>query len=338
MVAQTIVGDADPTEREVARVGDDELEAKGAADRDERPRSHVGIDAVDELLEVDSRRGAEVVRRVEVADELVQRRHPAGDAHVGERTGIGRTGGRAGDGLVHVQRIDLRRASEVRDAGRRAQVDDGHVRQGGVAGVGHLVGPAHRAAYRDERPGRFVGILAVDELHDLDIPLHAEVMGRVGSGHGRTGRIDCVDRSGIHVLPGLDRPGEEAGEADAGRKLENSRTGGGAQDVVGGLPVDKRDVAGVGDFVGPGDGLADGQERARGRVGREQVCVLLDADIRSRAEVVRAVRVLKRCCRSPRPYRLPCPCSRIVRPRPFRSRYTSSCCHPAQEAGWRTGR
>ena len=180
--AQLVVGDGDVGQGHVAGVGHHVGEGHRAARRHVRPGRAVGVLAVDELDDLDARSEvAEVVGRVVVGDGGARRAVGvlAGDgADVGLLAGQGGGGRRVGPGLGQVeQAVGVGVAGEAGDEAQLV-VGDGDVGQGHVAGVGHHVGEGHRAAGGHVRPGRAVGVLAVDELDDVDRRGVAEVVGR----------------------------------------------------------------------------------------------------------------------------------------------------------------
>ena len=98
--------------------------------------------------------------------------------------------------------------------GAQLVVGDDDVGQGHVAGVGHHVGEGHRAARGHVRPGRAVGVLAVDELDDVDARGVAEVVGRVAVGDGGAGRVVGVlggDGADVGLLAGQGGGGRGVG-------------------------------------------------------------------------------------------------------------------------------
>src|SRR5207302_979986 len=123
--------------------------------------------------------------------------------------GVGLLAGHGGGGLR--VRSEERRVGKAGAVGVAAEAGDGtqlvvghgHVGQGHVAGVGHHVGERHRAARGHVRPGRAVGVLAVDELDDVDAGGVAEVVGRVVVGDLGAGRVVGVlggDGAGVGLL------------------------------------------------------------------------------------------------------------------------------------------
>src|SRR5205814_510356 len=87
--------------------------------------------------------------------------------------------------------------------GAQLVVADDHVGQGHVAGGSYHVSERHCAARGHVRPGRQVGVLAVNELDDLDAGGVAEVVGRVVVGDRRAGRVVGVlggDIAGFGLL------------------------------------------------------------------------------------------------------------------------------------------
>ena len=139
----------------------------------------------------------------------------AGDgADVGLLAGQGGGGLRVGPGLGQVEQAVA--VGVAGEAGDRPQlvVGDDHVGQRHVAGVGHHVGERHRAARGHVRPGRGVGVLAVDELDDVDRRGVAEVVGRVVVGDGGAGRVVGVlagDGAGVGLLAGQGGGGRGVG-------------------------------------------------------------------------------------------------------------------------------
>src|SRR5207237_237698 len=132
-----------------------------------RPRRGVGVLAVDELDDVNRRGVAEVVGRVVVGDGGAGRVVGvlAGDgADVGLLAGQGGGGLRVDPGLGEVeQAVAVGGAGEAGDGAQLVVADD-DVGQGHGTGVRHHVGALQGAARRHVRPGRDVGVLAVDEL------------------------------------------------------------------------------------------------------------------------------------------------------------------------------
>ena len=87
--------------------------------------------------------------------------------------------------------------------GAQLVVADDDVGQRHVAGVGDHVGERHRAADGHVRPGRGVGVLAVDELDDVDRRGVAEVVGRVVVGDRRAGvGVLAGDGADVGLLAG----------------------------------------------------------------------------------------------------------------------------------------
>src|SRR5262249_46663009 len=149
------------------------------------------------------------------------------------------------------------------EAGDRAQlvVADDDVGQRHVARVGDHVGERQGAAHGNLRPRRAVGVLAVDELDDLDGRGAAEVVGRVVVADGGAGvGVGAGDGAEVRLLPGqgADRPA--AGQGGGGPDVEPGLArielavavgvaadgaGDGAQPVVGDYDVVQGDVAGV---------------------------------------------------------------------------------------------
>src|SRR4029077_16773129 len=130
----------------------------------------------------------------------------AGDgADVGLLAGHGGGRRRVGPGVGQVeQAVAVGVAGEGGDEPQLV-VGDGDVGQGHVAGVGHHVGERQRAAHRHLRPGRGVGVLAVDELDDVDRRDVAEVVGRVVVADRCAGRVVGVlagDGADIGLLAG----------------------------------------------------------------------------------------------------------------------------------------
>ena len=92
--------------------------------------------------------------------------------------------------------IDLEGSADAR------RVDDQHVLQGGVTGVGHHIGPGDRIAERDQRAEAVVGIHPVGRLLDfdggsgiseIDDPASDDCFRRDGDGEP-TGRVELVQR------------------------------------------------------------------------------------------------------------------------------------------------
>ena len=90
----------------------------------------------------------------------------------------------------------------ARDARRAVVVHDRHICQRDVAGVRHLVGEGGRAADGQDRTGRRIGILAIDQLLDVDRGSSAEVIGRIGVGHRLADRGLTSDLADVGVLAG----------------------------------------------------------------------------------------------------------------------------------------
>src|SRR5436190_13532646 len=111
-------------------------------------------------------------------------------ADVGLLTGECGGGGRVDPGLSQVEQAVVAggAASGAADDPQLVVGNDG-VGKGDVSGVGHHVGERHRAAGGHVRAGRGVGILAVDELDDVDTRGVAEVVARVGVGDDGAGRV-----------------------------------------------------------------------------------------------------------------------------------------------------
>ena len=101
-----VVGDA-PAQRDIAGVGDRVRPTDGAADAHHRAGRHVGIDTVDQLLDVDRRVLAEVVRRVRILDG-----DGAGDARRRRRVLVGPSDGGPGAGARH-RRADRERVARA---------------------------------------------------------------------------------------------------------------------------------------------------------------------------------------------------------------------------------
>ena len=150
---------------------------------------------------------AEVVGRVVVGDRRAGVAGVlAGDgAGVGLLAGQGGGGLRVGPGLGQVeQAVAVGVAGEAGD-GPQLVVADDDVGQRHVAGVGHHVGERQRAAHGHVRPGRGVGVLAVDELDDVDRRGVAEVVGRVVVGDRGAGRdvgVLAGDGADVGLLAG----------------------------------------------------------------------------------------------------------------------------------------
>ena len=156
-----------------------------------------------------------------------------------------------------------------REAGDGAQlvVGDDDVGQGDVAGVGHHVGERHRAAHGHVRPGRDVGVLAVDELDDVDRRASAEVVGRVVVGDGGAGvGVLAGDGADVGLLAGQGGGGRGVGPGLG--QVEQAvavgvagEAGDGPQLVVADDDVGQGHVAGVGHHVGERHRAAHGHVR-----------------------------------------------------------------------------
>ena len=299
---QLVVSDRDIGQRHVAGVGHHVGEGHRAADGHVRPGRSVGIDAVDELDDVEAR-AADIVGRVVVGDGGSGAGILAGDgADVGLLAGQGGSGLGVGPGLGGVeQAVVVGVAGEAGDGAQLVVADD-HVGQGDVARVGDHVGERHRAAHGHARPGRAVGVLAVDELDDVDTRAAANIVGRVVIGNGGAGRVvgvlggDGADvgllaghgGGGLGVGPGLGQV-EQAVVVGVAREA-----GDGAQLVVADHHVGQRHIARVGHHVGERQRAAHDDDRPGRRVGVLAVDKLDDVNRRGVAEVVGRVVVRDR--------------------------------------------
>ena len=229
-----------------------------------------------------------------------------GAEHVGAGDGaevlvlaLGRGPGRLiGPGLRRVEQRRRRRRRRLEgrvDAGLVV----GHldVRDRHVAGVGDHVGPGDRVADRDQRPGRVVGVGAVGRLLDLDRRADAEVVRGIGGAEPEPLRVGAGGGAGVLVLARGRRPGRLEGPGLAGVEeavgvvvaADEGRADPGLVVVDG--DVCDRHVAGVGDHVGPGDRVADGDLGPGPDVGVDPVGRLLDVELGAGAEVVGGVGV-----------------------------------------------
>ena len=137
----------------------------------------------------------EVVGRVAVGD-----RRAGVDILGGDGAGVGLLAGQGGvgPGLGQVeQAVAVGIAGEAGD-GPELVVADEDIGQGDVAGVGHDVGEGDGAAGGHVRPGRDVGVLAVNELDDVNRRGVAEVVGRVAVGD-RCAGVDVLGGDGADV-------------------------------------------------------------------------------------------------------------------------------------------
>src|SRR6185369_15555988 len=182
------------------------------------------------------------------------------------------------------------------EAGDRPELVVGNddVGQGGVAGVGHHVCEGQGAAHGHVRPGQAVGVLAVDELDDVDAGGVAEIVGRVVVGNSGAGRVVRVlggdggdvgllagERGGrLRVGPGLGQVEQTVGVGVTGEAGDRPEL------VVGNDDVGQRYVAGVGHHVGEGQGAAHGHVRPGRAVGVLAVDELDDVDAGGVAEIV----------------------------------------------------
>src|SRR5439155_850377 len=99
-------------------------------------------------------------------------------------------------GAQHWRRVEV-----VPRARGGVVVGDHHVVQRHVARVGHRVGERQRAAGRHVHAGGGVGVVAVDELDDLDGRRVHEVVGRVAAGDLLAGEhVGAGDDGGVLVL------------------------------------------------------------------------------------------------------------------------------------------
>src|SRR5205814_621011 len=151
-----------------------------------------------------------------VADRRVGIGVRAGDgADVGLLLGHGGGGGGVGPGLGQIGRAAGRGGAWEAGDGAQLVVDEHQVGQRHGAGVGHHVGERHRAAHGHVRTGRAVGVLAVDDLDDVDAGGVAVVVGgvvvadrRAGVGVPAGGGADVGllvghGSGGLRVGPGL---------------------------------------------------------------------------------------------------------------------------------------
>src|SRR6185369_12315572 len=218
-------------------------------------------------VEVDALRVAEVVGGVVVGDGGAGRVVGvlAGDgADVGLLAGQGGGGLGVGPGLGQVEQAVA--VGVAGEAGDRPElvVGDDDIGQRNVAGVGHHVGEGHGAAGGHVRPGRAIGVLAVDELDDVDARGVAEVVGRVvvadrGAGAGvlggdgaDVGLLAGLGGGGGGVGPGLGQVEQAVTVAVAGEAGDRPEL------VVGDDDIGQRHVAGVGHHIGEGHRAADG--------------------------------------------------------------------------------
>ena len=179
--------------------------------------------------------------------------------------------------------------------------------------VGDVVGPGHRAADGHRRAvgragdGRAVVVGAVGQLDDVDVRSSSRSSGRVvgrlvGVGSACRWLPACRWRCRCCVLAGVAVPLAVKTQVSPGSSRPSSlvsptlkppeRTGRvDARDVVADGDAAERTLP-VGDVVGPGDGAADGDDRAVGRACDRRVVVvgavgqLDDVDVGSVAEVV----------------------------------------------------
>ena len=304
--ALAVVDDAglDSAQGDAAEVADLVDPGDRIPDREQRAGGEVGVLAVGELLDVDAGLHAQVVRGVGVGDvvhtgqavaEFVHR----GADHVGvvgvEAGGGGHALDLEGPDLVGVEQLVAVGVAPRVGGGALAGIDHpaDHPAQRQFAGVADEVGPEDGLADRDEGTVRSIRVLAVGELLDVDAgvdpevvrgvlvldrrqpvdrvavvidwnPDHVRIVGVLTGRHGAAGGED-PDLVHVEQVVGVQVAGTEAHAA-----LD-------AVDHRGHDPG-QRHRAAVGDLVGPGHGLAVGEERPGRVVGVLAVGVLLDVD------------------------------------------------------------
>ena len=301
--AGLVVGHGDVRDRHVAGIGDHVGPGHRVADRDQRPGRVVGVGAVGRLLDVDLGADAEVVGGIGGAEPEALRVGAGGGAGVlvlarGRRPG--RLEGPGLDGVKEAVGVVVAADEGRADAG--LVVVDRDVCDRHVAGVGDHVGPGDRVADRDPGPGADVGVDPVGGLLDVELGAGAEVVGGVGVGDLGPRGAGAGRGAEVLVLAGLRLSARAAEDRLAGGDRQEPRTGQRHALIVGGRPA-QRHVAGVGDLIGPGDRVADGDLGPGRGVGVLAVGRLLDVDRGVLAEVVGGIGVAHRPAAGARPSR-----------------------------------
>ena len=239
--AHLIVVDGHGGQGDIARVGDRIRPGHLVANPDIRAGRRVGVLAVGPLLNRYRRRHPIVVAGVAGVDGgQGGRRIAAGRAQVGVRPGD-----RGPAGRTHSRLAGVQGGLWTGDRHPLVVADD-QVGQGDVAAVGDLVGPVHRGAGQDPRPGRLVGIHAPSAFLQAEGQVRAKIVAGVG-GRDEVGTAQRIGRG--RGLVGVGAGDSRAG-GGAGHRFVDEQQAFGTTDrhplVVDHRHVDQLDIAGVG--------------------------------------------------------------------------------------------
>ena len=246
-LSQVAVDHRDARHEHVTQVGDDILPGHGLAHRYVGAGRRISIHFIRQLLDANSRLGspAQVVAGIAGAHLQAARWFAYHSAHVG----IGTCDGRSRDLTGHHQRRIEGRHGAIHST--QLIVRHCNLAQGDVTGVGHDVGPGHDLPGIDGGPRFLISIPSVGVLLDFNGRGDAKVVAVIAGRHlranwrvaGHLCRVGILAKRGYACLL--------AGHRLVGRQ-HRSWTLDGAQVVIYHQQPGQRDIARVGNRVGPG--------------------------------------------------------------------------------------